>query len=626
MTNVVRADPFSSKSTILCAALLVGAIVATWSGSFDGPFVLDDVLNIEHNETIRDWRHAFSPPADSTAGGRPILNFSFAVNHALGGTAVRGLHVVNLGIHVAAALTLFGLVRRTLLTAPLRARYETAALPLATAIALLWALHPLQTASVTYLSQRAESLMGLFYLLVLYCVVRGWKVAAVVACALGVGTKEVIVTAPLAVLLYDRTFLAGSFRAAWQQRRGLYLGLLGATALLAFLLAGIQLRGVANDSATTPLSYALVECRVLVSYLKLSVWPYPLVFDYGQFARDFPASLACGLVLAVLLAGIAWALVRRPALGFVSAWFFLVLAPTSSVVPVAFQPMGENRMYLPLIAVVALGVVGIHAVWPKRFLTLAGATALVLAALTIHRNLEYRDPLRLWADTLARRPDNFRAQNEYAIALGQAGRPEEAIPAIERALARKPDASLLQRNLGLLLMQQGRVQEALPHFATVVRLEPQYARGHRDYARALVTAGKRVEAIAEFRALSALEPASAGPHAELGILLLQAGQLDAALAEFEIANRLDPENAASRYNHGLALTHAGRTAEALTQFEAAVRLDANSAGAHFALANTLVALGRLPEAMPHYTTTLKLDPNYPQARQFYELARARLAP
>ena len=156
-----------------------------------------------------------------------------------------GYHVVNLAIHILGALVLYGVVRRTLLCASLRQRYGDEARWLALAVALIWVVHPLQTESVTYLIQRTESLMGLFFLLTLYCVIRGstssgrrgWYAAAVVCCALGMGSKEVMVVAPLTVLLYDRAFLSGSFREALRARAALYAGLFGCWLVLVGLVA-----------------------------------------------------------------------------------------------------------------------------------------------------------------------------------------------------------------------------------------------------------------------------------------------------------------------------------------------------------------------------------------------------
>lgn len=650
--------------------MLVLAIVLAWSNSFDGPFVLDDLLNIAHNESIQhlgNWRQVLSPPADSTAGGRPILNLSWAVNYALGKDAVRGYHVGNLAIHVLAALTLFGLVRRTLLTETLRLRFGADATWLACGAALLWALHPLQTAAVTYVSQRAESLMGLFYLLVLYCLVRSatsaapraWQVAAVIACGLGLGTKEVIVTAPFVALLYDRTFLAGSFRAAWQLRRGLYVALFATCGLLVILMRGIASRGVGADGLS-PLAYLLIECRVVLRYAALAFWPHPLVFDYGDFAPALGRSLACGAVLVVLLASLGRELVRRPALGFLGAWFFVVLAPTSSVVPVTFQPMGENRVYLPLAAFAVGAVLLAYVVSGRlgRLAVLAAAGTSLL--LTLHRNADYRDPVHLWAQTLALRPDNVRAPNEYSLSLAQAGRVDDALASFRRALARRPDASLLHRNLGLVLARQHRMAEALPHLQRVVELEPKSGQARQEYGHALAALEQFPEAIAQIRIGAQLVPHAAGPHIELARLLAQTQQTTAALAEFEVAVQLAPDDPDLRnefaaalltanrdadalaqyaaglerapnhpmllYNSGRVLINAGRPAEALPRFEALVRLQPDSASAHFALANTLAGFGRLAEAMPHYETALRLDPKLPQAREFYDMTKARLKP
>ena len=139
------------------------AALAVYHNSFSGPFVLDDVPTIPENSTLRDLSRALSPPADAGVGDRPVLNLTFALNYALGGTAVWGYHAVNLLIHALAGIVLFGLVRRTLQRPGLRERYGADALPLGLAVAVLWTVHPLQTEAVTYISERAESLMGLFY-------------------------------------------------------------------------------------------------------------------------------------------------------------------------------------------------------------------------------------------------------------------------------------------------------------------------------------------------------------------------------------------------------------------------------------------------------------------------------
>src|SRR5208283_3618464 len=199
---------------------------------------------------------------------------------------------------------------------------------------LLWILHPLQTESVTYIIQRAESLMGLFYLLTLYCFIRGvqaddrtknrWFGFSIAACLFGMAVKEVMVTAPLVVLLYDRTFLAGSFREALRRRRQQYAGFGATWILLLFLVFSTGGRGgtAGFGSQVSPASYALTQFPAIVHYLRLCFWPHPLVFSYGStLAPGLERVIPSALLVAVLLAASVWALIERPPLGFLGISF-----------------------------------------------------------------------------------------------------------------------------------------------------------------------------------------------------------------------------------------------------------------------------------------------------------------
>ncbi len=212
--------------------MLIAAGIWAYHSSFQGPFIFDDVHSIPLNPYIRHlWpiREVLTAPRNCSVNGRPTVCLTLALNYAWSGLNVWGYHAFNLAVHLLSALVLFGILRRTLDGEKLRDQFGGAAVGLAAAIALLWEIHPLQTESVTYIVQRTELLMGLFLLLTLYCTLRGacsvrpgaWYLAAVAACAFGMGSKEVMVSAPLLVLLYDRVFLASSFRELWQRRAGL---------------------------------------------------------------------------------------------------------------------------------------------------------------------------------------------------------------------------------------------------------------------------------------------------------------------------------------------------------------------------------------------------------------------
>jgi len=297
-TNATGAGSSSNRwSVVLGGALLILAALAVYRNSFAGPFIFDDALSIQENATIRHlwpiWQ-PLSPPHDGfiTVAGRPIINLSLAVNYAGGGYDVWGYHALNLAVHILAGLALFGIVRRTLLRPRFNGRFDAVADGLAFAVALLWMVHPLQTESVTYIVQRAESIMGLFYLLTLYFFIRGadsarsrwWYVLCVIACALGMASKEVMASAPLMVMLYDRTFVSGSFRETWRRHWKLYVALAGTWVVLGYLMFFTANYG--NDLANTRLqwvgrwAYLLTEPGVILHYLQLSVWPHPLCFDY----------------------------------------------------------------------------------------------------------------------------------------------------------------------------------------------------------------------------------------------------------------------------------------------------------------------------------------------------------
>ena len=392
---------------LAAAGLIALAIGAAYCNSFAGPFVFDDVSSIEENKSIRQlwpiWKPLCPPNHGETVSGRPLLNFSLAVDYAISRLEVWSYHATNLVIHILAALALFGILRRTFLLPSMRDRWGATAGPIALAITLIWAVHPLQTESVTYLIQRAESLFGLLYLLTLYCFIRGvddssygpkgtvpfrapegsarnrdsprerlrklgqsppraawWYAGSVAACLLGMASKEVMVSAPLMVLLFDRTFVGGTFREAWRRRYGLYLALAGTWLLLACMVAWSGTRGHSSGFgiAVGSWEYLGTQFGAILKYLKLCVWPCPLVLNYGEhLTKNISEIVVCGVVDVILGLATVVALWRWPKIGFLGAWFFAILAPTTSIIP-ELQVIAEHRMYLPLAVVVTGLVVG----------------------------------------------------------------------------------------------------------------------------------------------------------------------------------------------------------------------------------------------------------------------------
>ncbi len=574
------------------------------------------------------------PPLGTTASGRPVLNLSFAVNYAISGTAVWSYHALNLAIHILAGLTLFGIVRRTLVR-----RASPAAPVIASSAALLWTLHPLQTESVTYLAQRAESLMGLFYLLTLYCFIRGvdaddrprrlWFVLAVAACLFGMATKEVMVSAPLIVLLYDRTFAAGSFREALRRRWGLYVMLATTWVLLAGLVAstGWDRGGTSGfDVGITPWAYWLTQFEAVTRYLWLSVWPHPLVFEYGTFWVSRSMELVPNALLLVTLAtAVLVALWKRPAPGFLGACFFVILAPTS-VVPGPVQMVVEHRMYLPLAAVMTLFALGIHAGVGRQSCVVFAALAFGLGLLTVRRNADYRSELNIWSDTVAKRPGNERAHNNLGVAWSELpGRLNDAIAQYQEALRLKPDYAEAHNNLGHAWSQfHGRLNDAIAQYQEALRLKPDYAEAHNNLGNAWSQVpGRLNDAIVQYQEALRLRPDYAEAHNDLGVAWSQMpGRLDDAIAQYEEALRLKPAYAEAHYNFGsLLLKMPGRLDDAIVQYQEALRLRPDYAEAHNNLGVAWSQRpGRLDDAIAQYQEALRLKPDYAEAH--YNLGNA----
>jgi len=720
-----------SWSIRLAVVLLPLAALAAWHNSFHGAFVLDDIPTIVANPSIRrlgDLGAVLSPPKmGQPVSGRPLVNLTLALNYAVSGTEVWSYHALNLVIHVLAGLTLFGLVRRTLMFPSCRSLLagehsgraqgrgsspmptelsgvepdpQSDATSLALAIALLWTLHPLQTGAVTYVVQRAESLMGLLYLLTLYCFIRGicaeradaggplagrdsidfgagnrspaswhWFLLSVLACLLGMATKEVMVSAPLVVLLYDRTFLVGSFRAAWRQRRQVYIGLAGTWLLLAWLVASADNRGGTAGFGTpvTVWNYALTQAGAIIHYLRLALWPHPLVFDYGTAVVHSLAEVWWQTIVVLASLGVTiWALVKKPRCGFLGAWFFLILAPSSSVVPVATQTIAEHRIYLPLAAVIVAGVVGLHGLLRScrstlirsptftLTLTIVFALALPLGWLTERRNEVYRNEFTLWTDIVASLPQSSRAHNNLAWVLQQQGKSGEANAHFARAVKLEPGYVSAHYNWGVALLDQGRAAEAIVQLESAVQLAPDYAAAQLNLGNALMQVQRTAEAVACYDKALRIEP-DADVHYNLGIALAGLARRDEAAVHLQAALQMNPDLPEAHYqlariaemdgrlaeaergytetlrlaaNHvsahrrlGLLLARSERLAPAAEQFRAVIRLLPGDADAHANLGNVYLLQGEAREAIAQYEEALRLRPDDPRTRENLQLAR-----
>jgi len=686
--------PARRGAVLTAGAVLVFAGLVAYHASFSSPFVFDDQPSIVDNPTLRRlwplWS-VFFPPRGSalTVAGRPVVNFTLAVNHAISGTGVWSYHVFNLAMHLAAGLALFGIVRRTLLAPAGRrllgaeAGNGTAALLVGWTAALLWTLHPLQTEAVTYVVQRTESLMGCFYLLTLYCFVRGagittgvtgkadsgwrsifrhgvhgdrtesteefpspqrdrgaqkhipsalwgenaWFILSVISCLLGMGCKEVMVSAPVIVLLYDRTFAAGSFGGAWRRRRGYYLGLAATWVPLALLVAstGGNRDGTAGFDVGVPWhAYWLTQCEAVARYLGLALWPHPLVFEYGTFWVSRVAEIVPGALLAAALVGAtAIALRRWPAAGFLGAWFLAILAPTS-LVPGTIQMIVEHRMYLPLAALAALEAVALFRCVGRAGLPAALAAAAALGWLTDLRNHDYASARTLWQDTIAKRPANPRAHLNLGKTLAAEGSDAAALACYEKAVALRPGFAEARIMLGNALLSGGRAAEAADQYREALRSEPDNPNAHINLGNVLSRLGRPAEAVGHYEAALRVQPGAFDAHFNLGNALFLMRRWDEGIAHYRAGLRLAPGTAEAHLQLAMVLCLRADWTGAEEQLRETLRLQPDLFDGRLALGNVLATTGRLGDAAAEFREALRLRPGDPTAQRNLDRAEAAL--
>lgn len=573
-----RGDSFAARW--LAPLLIVLSGVLVYSNTFSAPFLFDDYRWIVDRQSTHRW---WPPSIAMQRTNRPVGVYTFALNHAVHELEVAGYHVVNLLIHLCSGLLVWGIFRRTFERDAMPARVRESARGLSLAIALLWTVHPLQTQAVTYIVQRLESLMGMFYLATLYTFIRSersfrpqiWLLLSVVSCGLGMATKEVIVSAPLIVLWYDRLFVASDWKSIWRCRKFYYAGLFSTWGILVWCLLRYQVRyegAIAVGLKVTPWQYLLTQAEVIVHYLRLCFWPAGQCLDYGwPIVTSLRDVWWEGLLIVGLLLGTIFALVRGSKWSLLGGWFFLILAPSSSFVPI-IDAAFEHRMYLPSIAVIAGAVLGLGWCLDRAgrrtvAIGLVVASVVALGATAHSRNSVYRSEASMWRDVFAKAPHHPRASRWLGQILARDGQLDEALVFFERAIELDESDPLDWMNLADALAAADRGDEALAHleYARSIVTSREFLIEHHQ-GQLLQRFDRLPEAIALGEELIASHPDDAVGYSMIALLHQRVDPERALTFAREALERTPAEPALQRL-YGTLLIENGRAAEALPVLE-----------------------------------------------------------
>jgi tetratricopeptide (TPR) repeat protein len=508
---------------------LVFAVFATYSSNLDGPFIFDD-SRLENNPHLHIEKltpeNLIKAGFESSPRTRPVAYITFALNYFFHGFSTSGYHLANIFIHGLTAIFLYLLLKTTLSLPSLQGKYEKYAL-LPFAAALIWAVHPLQTQSVTYIIQRMNSMSAMFYILSLYLYARGrltrksklkWPlfISAFLAGLLALGSKETAATLPFFIFLYEWYFLQ-DLNLNWLKKQTVpALILLIFTTLSVFAYLGINpgdaiLSGYSNRDFTLT-QRVLTEFRVIFFYVSLLLLPHPgrlnLDHDFslstGLFA-PYTTALSAAFLIIMLVIAVSSAKNYR-LLSFCILWFLGNLAIESSVI--SLEIIFEHRNYLPSMMVVLFILVVIFSLVKNNTVKVVFLCIVVLlfSIWTYKRNMVWTDRVALWGDCAAKSPFKARPHN----------------------------------NLGVALKRQGQVNEAIEHFKKTIEIDPQFTEAYNNMGNAYMDIGRSEEAVRQYRSALNLAPNDPLIHLNIGHALAKRWELEEALLHYGQALNLRP--------------------------------------------------------------------------------------
>ena len=485
---------FRSRGTAACgaAALLAGGVYLNALGN---PFVYDDYRTIVANRSLDDLTNLRAIALHDIT--RPLVNFSYALDRAIWGAGPLGHHVTSLLLHVAVVILLYRLASR--LSFDWRRQdgrgVQAVGGSLPFAAAALFAVHPMMSEAVGYISGRSEVLCAALFLPALLCGrrwLRGggarWAAATVALWVAALAAKETAAIFPFVLLAFDLLTGEGDAHARRQRMLRVHAPLV-AVAVVAGVARLAVLAWIEYPGQTIlRWDYGLLALDVIRRYAGLLLVPTGQTAFHQVAAIDGPGDPRAVLAVASLglMLFLVWKVRRpEPVASFGLLWFLLALLPSSLLILLdRGEPMAEHRVYLGgagfCLAIGAL--VDRAAGWMARSsagLRQLGAAALGLvivafAAQTIQRNRVWSDPLTLWGESVELAPEHYRPRLLLGEALHDAGRVDEAIVQFRTAVELRPSDPAGRVKLGQSLAELGRLEEARRHFLDAIALDPRH--------------------------------------------------------------------------------------------------------------------------------------------------------
>ncbi len=649
------------------ALILAAAIACVYGNTLNHSFHFDDIPSILEKPWVRGLDKI--PEFIFSFWQRPLVILSFNLNHAVSGFEVWSYHLFNITVHAVTAFCVF-LLARLMQTAACAKKPQGVWQHFPLLAALLFALHPLNTQSVTYISSRSSILATLFYVAAVWCCFRGMLIkrqtdaapekkstaakalglwaAAGVSFLLGALSKQIVWTLPAILFLFHYYFFSTGSFTDWLKRSGKWLALTGMP-LAAFLAYKHFAGGGLASASETPYSwstYLLTQTFVVpFEYFRKLLFPFNLNIDiHHPIKSDWsdPANWM-GIAVLMIFIGVCIHFSRRRAnaderigenaksaevkffnacLGFGLAWIGITLLPTSSVVPLLDVAV-EHRTYLPMVGfclILAAMLCRLYAAFSSSGVTVRKPTAFVPALCTalililfaagaVDRNAVWQNEITLWSDAKKKSPNLTRPYNNLGEAYDQRGEYDKAIPEFEAALKLNPRYFFALNNLGNVYGKNKDYSKAIHYFEKALAEKPDYPPALYNLGRALHLTGKPDRALAAYRKAVAHNPYFEEAHYNLANLALQFGLIDESVQNFQRFVAMRPEHPEARFGLGNAYAMGGKFESALDQFRQAVQLKPGFLLPIVGIANLHLQKGNVDAALATYGAALTVKPH-----------------
>jgi protein O-mannosyl-transferase len=646
--------PSSTRYDGLAVGMIAFAAALLYFQTSGYPFHFDDFFNIVDNPYIRNLGDVslFLKGLElRTNWFRALPALSFAINYHFHGLEVFGYHLVNLLLHAGSGILVY-FISKHLFVLDLRSdralqedetgffnRHGTPLFSLF--VALIFVAHPLQTNTVTYIVERNEGMAAFFYLLGLFLFMKGsfsrggskavYLSGTGVVFFFAVLSKEIGFTLPIVLILFDLLFVCQG-KEAMKKRLKIYgaVGLLLAIYLLFFLRGGLYALLFRQNHVWTPWENLLTQANVLIRYIGLLFLPWPGWMNIDHDIRvsrslfEFPTFMSMATILFLFLLAVYLAKKKKRLISFGIFSFFIILAPTSSVIPI-WDTMVEYRLYLPVFSFGLILTVLADSLYQflvrrhsERFGRRVVATIAILvlalySLFTVQRNYVFREDITLWEDAVRKSPDKARVHLGLGMALLKLNRLEEARDVLKTALGKYPkNFVLVYYGLGQVYRDLGDDEKAIFHFEKYLRESPDDQRAYNELGSIYLRTGALEKALPCFQRALGIDPGYAPAHASLGDLYVRRGVLDDAIAQYKKAIRIDPGLTMARIRLGEAYLKKGMPEEARAEMKEAMAADPGQPEAYAFLGAFYLQEGRLEEAFQFLKKALTVRPRDPE--------------